>query len=135
MADIAKAGTPSMSTLGPQPGANKLPTLIAAEDIAAGDACYIASGGVTRSTGAAATAPARVHGYAPYAVKSGESITLVYNVTFRYASGLTAGASVWLSGATAGALADAASTGGTLPIGVVLDATRIYLWQSRYGNF
>jgi len=41
------------------------------------------------------------------------------------------GADVFL-GATAGLLADAASTGGTAPIGYVVDATRVHLWQSKY---
>jgi hypothetical protein len=37
-----------------------------------------------------------------------------------------------VSGTTAGALDSVASTGGTAPIGYVVDATRIHLYQSRY---
>lgn len=77
-------------------------------------------------------AASKVRGYAPIAAKSGEPISLVYNASFNYGSGLTAGADVYLSGATAGALADAASAYGTSPLGFVLpDGKRIMLWQSR----
>jgi hypothetical protein len=132
MADIAKSGTPTISTLGPDPGSCKLPTLYAGEAIAAGDACYVKSDGlVWRSTGAAATAPAKVAGYAPMACGVGDAITLFFHVCFRYGAGLTPGATLFLS-ATAGAIADAATTGGTAPIGFVVDATRVYLYQSRY---
>jgi hypothetical protein len=132
LADIAKVGSPTLSTLGPSPGSNKLPTLYAGEAVAAGDACYIKSDGkVWRSTGTAANAAAKVNGYAATDCPSGEAITLLFHVVFRYGSGLTPGIQVFLS-ATAGAIADAATTGGTSPIGFVVDATRIYLYQSRY---
>lgn len=132
MADIAKSGSPSLSTLGPDPGSCKLPTLYAGEAIAAGDACYIKSDSkVWRSTGAAANAAAKVNGYAAMDCPSGEAITLFYNVCFRYGAGLTPGATIFLS-ATTGAIADAATTGGTAPIGFVVDATRVYLKQSAY---
>ncbi len=133
MADVSKSGTPSIATLGPIPGANKLPTLTAGEALAAGDACYIKSDGkVWKSTGAAANAAAKVDGFTPYAVASGETVTLFFNLTLNYGSGLTPGASYFLSGATAGALADAASTGGTAPVAFAIDATRVYVFQSRY---
>jgi hypothetical protein len=107
--------------------------LTCGEDIAAGDACYVKNDGkIWRSTGAAANAAAKVRGFAPYAAKSGETLTLLFNVTFNYGASLTPGADVYLSGATAGAIADASSTGGTAPVGFVVDATRIYLYQSRY---
>lgn len=132
MADIAKSGTPSLSTIGPIPGANKLPALAAGEDIAAGDACYVKSDGkIWRSDGSAADALAKVDGFAPTACPTGEVISLIFNVTFRYGASLTPGARVFLS-ATTGALADAASTGGTAPIGFCVDTERIYLYQSRY---
>ncbi len=132
MADIAKSGTPSLASIGPIPGANKLSTLVAGENIAAGDACYVKSDGkVWRSTGTAVAAAAKVNGFAPYAVNAGETITLFFNVTFNYGASLTPGAQVFLS-ATAGALSDIATVGGTAPIGFIVDATRIYLYQSRY---
>jgi hypothetical protein len=37
-----------------------------------------------------------------------------------------------VSGTTAGALDSVSSTGATAPIGFVVDATRIRLYQSRY---
>jgi hypothetical protein len=133
MAEIAKSGSPSLSTIGPMPGSNKLPTLSAGEAIAAGDACYVKSDGkVWRSNGAAVAAAAKVDGYAPMDCPSGEAITLFFHVVFRYGAGLTPGTRYFLSGTVLGGLADAASTGGTTPIGFAVDATRIYLYQSRY---
>lgn len=133
MAEIAKSGTPSLATVGPDPGACKLPTLLAGENIAAGDACYIKSDGlVWRSTGAAVAAAAKVDGFAPTKANAGEPITLVYHVALNYGSGLTPGARLYLSGATVGGLADAASIGGTAPVGFAIDATRIFALQSRY---
>lgn len=133
MADIAKSGTPSLASIGPDPGACKLPTFTCGENIAAGDACYIKNDGqIWRSTGAAVAAAAQVHGFAPMAANAGETLTLMYNVTFRYGASLTPGTRIYLSGATVGAIADAASTGGTAPVGFVVDGSRIYLKQSAY---
>jgi len=133
IAEIAKSGTPSLATVGPDPGACKLPTLLAGEAIAAGDACYINSAGtVFRSNGAAVAAAAKVDGYAPTKANAGEPITLVYHVVLNYGSGLTPGARYYLSGTVLGGIADAASTGGTAPVGFAIDATRIFVLQSRY---
>lgn len=107
--------------------------LKAGEALGAGDACYVKSDGlVWRSTGAAANAAAKVRGFAAEACAVGEAVTLYHDVNFRYGSGLTPGIDVYLSGATAGGLDTAASTGGTAPIGYVVDATRIHVWESRY---
>lgn len=131
MAAIAKSGTPSLSSLKNRD--NACSGLLAGEAIAAGDACYIKSDGKAwLATGAAANAAAKVYGYAPQAASVGEAVTLVYDVRFRYGAGLTPGVQVFLSAATPGALSDVATTGGTAPIGVVVDATRIHLWQARY---
>lgn len=131
MADIAKSGNPSLSSL--VPGQDKtISGLVAGEAIAIGDACYIKSDGkVWKSTGAAANAAAKVDGFAMGAAAVNEAVTLVFDVNMRYGSGLTPGARVFLS-ATAGAIADAATTGGTAPIGFCVDATRVRVWQSRY---
>lgn len=132
MAAIAKSGTPSMSSLLP-PQNNNIAGLLAGAAIAAGDACYInSSGAVVLSTGVAANASAKVRGFAAAAATSGEAVTLLWAVNFRYGAGLTPGIDVYLSGTTAGALDTVASTGGTAPIGFVVDATRIHLFQSRY---
>lgn len=130
MAQIAKSGTPSLASVTSQ--VNSLSGLLAGEAIAAGDACYIKSDGKAwLATGTAANAAAKVYGYAAQAATVGEAVTLMYDVRFRYGAGLTPGAQVFLS-ATAGTLSDVATTGGTAPIGVVVDVTRIHLWQSRY---
>jgi hypothetical protein len=132
MADIAKVGNPSVATIGLDPGTQKLPTLLTGEAIAAGDACYIKNDGlIWRSIGTAANAAAKVRGYAPYKANAGETLTLVKECVFQYGSALTPGTPYFLS-ATVGALADAASTGGTGEIGYAIDATRIYVKASAY---
>lgn len=133
MAAVAKSGTPSLcSTLPPQ-SQQLAGNLRAGEAIAAGDACYIASTGlVMKSTGAAATAPAKVRGFAAEACAIGEALTLFFDVNFNYGSGLTPGADYFLSGTTAGGLDTVASTGGTAPIAYAVDATKIHVKQSHY---
>lgn len=131
MAQIAKSGTPSLASVLP-PQSQRISGLLAGEAIAAGDACYIKSDGrVWKSTGAAANAAAKVDGFAAVDAPVGEAVTLLFDVNFRYGAGLTPGARVYLS-ATAGTLSDAATTGGTEPIGFCVDATRVHVWQSRY---
>lgn len=132
MAQIAKTGTPSLASLLPN-GADINAGLLAGEDVDTFDACYIkaSDGRVWKSTGAAANAAAKVRGYAAKATKAGEAVTLLKNVRVRYGANLTPGADVYLS-ATAGTLSDTATTGGTAPIGYVVDATRVQLNESRY---
>lgn len=131
MTVVAKSGTPSMASVLP-PQSQQIAGLLAGEALAAGDACYIKSDGkVWKSVGTAVNAAAKVDGWAAEACGVGEGVTLFYDVTFRYGAGLTPGARVFL-GATAGLIDDTATTGGTAPIGFVVDATRIRLLQSRY---
>jgi hypothetical protein len=133
MPDIARTGTPSLSSL--TPGQDKtISGLLAGETIAAGDACYIASTGkVMKSIGTAANAAAKVDGFAMGGAVLNEAVTLVFDVNMRYGSGMTPGARIYLSATAGGGLiSDAATTGGTEPIGFVVDATRIRIWQSRY---
>lgn len=145
MADISKATgytpvdyvsstpIPGVSLATRQPGAEHCITgLLAGENVAAGDACYIktSDGKVYRSTGAAANAAAVVDGFAAENCNSGEAITLFHGVIFNYGSGLSPGTPYYLSGVTAGALADATSTGGTVVIGRSMDATRVYVRKS-----
>lgn len=131
MAEISKSGTPSLASVLP-PQSSQIAGLRAGEALAAGDACRInaADGLVYRSSGAAATSAANVHGYAAEACASGEAVTLWHGVHFRYGAGLTPGASYFLSGTVAGGIADVATTGGTAPLGFAVDATRIRLNQS-----
>jgi hypothetical protein len=126
MATIAKSGTPSLSSTLP-PQNDSINGLTAGEAIAAGDCCYVKSDGlVWRTNGTAATAPALYTGIylgsSPVAV--GEAVTLHSNVVVRYGSGLTPGARYYIS-ATAGAIDDAATTGGTVPVAFAVSATRI----------
>jgi hypothetical protein len=94
LAEINKTVTPSLATKLPCDG-HRSHNLFPAEDIAAGDLCYISATGVRRSTGAAVAAVA----YGP--------------------STLVPGTRLYLSGTVVGGLADAASTGGTAPVAVV----------------
>jgi hypothetical protein len=131
MTAIAKSGTPSISTATP-PTTCSISGLYAGEAIAAGDACYIktSDGKVYRSTGAAANAAAVVDGFAPTDYSSGDAMSLYWNVNFRYGAALSPGSFCYLSGTTAGGLDTATSTGGTTPIGRVIDATRIFVQKS-----
>src|SRR5262245_52461360 len=124
MAEIAKSGTPSYCSLTP-PQNGTVTGVNAAEAIAAGDLCYIAAGGVTRASGAVANAAASVVGLAFGAASPGEPVTLVCRGNFRYGSGLTPGAKLFLSSTVAGGLADGSTPGGTRAVAQVIDATRI----------
>ncbi len=134
MAAVAKSGTPSLATRLPDVSCQVGSGLVAGVAIAAFDACYIHTDGtVLLSTGAAVNAAAKVDGYAAHAAAAiGEAVTLLEGIDVRYGAGLTPGARLFLSAATAGALSDTATTGGTAPIGHVIDATRVRLWASRY---
>lgn len=131
MAAVAKSGTPSLAVTLP-PSNCFLSGQVAGAALGAFDACYIDSAGlVQKATGAAANAAAKVRGYAAQAYASGDTdVTLVWDVRVRYGAGMTPGTDLFLS--TAGTLVDAATTGGTAPIGYVVDATRVELWRSTY---
>lgn len=81
--------------------------------------------------GTADTAPAQVRGMNFQAAAIGEGVTLYHDVNVRYGSGMTPGAKIFASG-NAGLISDTATVGGKAPIGYVVDATRIRLWESRY---
>ena len=131
MATIAKSGTPSLSSVLP-PQSQQIAGLLAGEAIAAGDACYIRTDGkIWKSVGTAANAAAKVDGFAAEVCAVNEAVTLFHDVNFRYGAGLTPGARYFVS-ATAGALDDAATVGGTGSVGFAIDATRIRVQQSRY---
>lgn len=131
MADVAKSGTPSLSSILP-PQNNTIVGLTAGEAIAAGDVCYIKSDGlVWLSDGSAADAVAKADGIAMQAAAVGDAVTLFRHVNVRYGAGMTPGARLYVS-VNAGLLADAASTGGSAPVGFVVDATRIHFHGSYY---
>jgi len=130
MAEVAKGQPVSYSSLTP-PQSATINGLIAAEAIAAGDACYIDTassppGRVKKASGAAAdNTVSVVAGFAFQDASADDPVTLVTEGNFRYAAALTPGTRLFLSGTVAGGLADAASTGGTVPIAYAIDATRI----------
>jgi len=128
---IAKSGTPSISTPAPDVE-HSVSGLYAGEALSAGDACYIktSDGKVYKSTGAAANAAAVVDGFVPSDTPIGEACSLYYGVRWRYGAALSPGSFAYLSGTTSGGLDTATSTGGTVPIGRVIDATRIDLFRS-----
>lgn len=130
MAQVAKSGTPSLCT--PSPPSNcRISGLLAGEAIAAGDLLYLKSDGkLWLANGTSANAAAKVVGMAAQAASVGEAVTAYYDVHFRYGSGMTPGALLYLS-ATAGTIADGATTGGTKPIGRVISDTVIEVWQTR----
>lgn len=104
--------------------------LICGEDIAAMDACYVKSDGkVWRANGTAATAPARVRGFAAEAafVAQNDAVTLVQNTEVGFANTLTIGADLYLSATVPGGLATVATTGGVNPIAYVKDANCLVL--------
>lgn len=131
MANLVKSGTPSLSDILPQP-ANRLSELLAGVAIAAGDLCRIhaADGTVRLSNGTANDALAQYDGVALKAAAVGEAVTLGRGVTMRWGSGLTPGARYYVS-ATAGAISDAATTGGLLPVAHAVNATEIYFYFPR----
>jgi hypothetical protein len=111
--------------------ANRINGARAGEAIAAGDACYIDGAGlVRRSIAAAPGEAADVRGFAAAETKSGEVVTLVFDVSMRYGEGLPRGENLYLSETIPGGLADSPSPGGTGPVAFVVDATRIHVLQS-----
>ena len=131
MATLVKSGTPSLASALPD-ASQKITGLLAGEAIAVGDVCYIAAAGtIFRSNGTAATAPAKCDGMAVVAAAIGEAVTLIHDVNVRYGATLTPGARYYVS-ATAGALDDVATIGGTAPVAFAIDATRIHIMLSRY---
>lgn len=133
MATLVKSGTPTLVTPAP-PASCKHSGLLCGEDIEPGDACYIKSDGkVWKTNGTSANAAAECHGYALQAAKvaQNDAVTLVADVDMAYGSGLTPGAKYYAS-ATAGALDDAATTGGTKPIAYAVTDKIIRLLRSRY---
>jgi hypothetical protein len=131
MADLVKTTgtTPSLaSTLPGGPDQNAY--LVAGEDLAAFDPCYIKStdGLVWRASGAAATDAAQVHGYPIVDRKAGMPVELHYGVEayYDFTPALTPGKRLYL-GSTVGKYADAATTGGTKPLGHTLEGNRIFV--------
>jgi hypothetical protein len=128
MADLAKDANAHFDTSTAMYAPQIAGDLVAGAAIDAVSPCYIkaSDGKVYMSNGAAATEPAKVDGWAGKAYKIGQSVTLLgIGTRFRYSAGtLTPGANLYL-GATAGVLADAATTGGTVVIARAINSTDI----------
>ncbi len=132
MATIAKSGTPSLCTVVTDPGPHQISGLLAGEAIAAGDLVYIKSDGkVWKTNATSADAAAKVDGMVLVAAQLGEAVSIWFDVNVRYGASMTPGARIYAS-TTAGLIDGATSTGGTAPVGFVVDATRIHISQSRY---
>lgn len=108
--------------------ASQIPDLVAGEALSAGMAVYIKSDGkLWKSNGTAATAPSAFVGIVAADAAAGDAVTAFgVGTRFRYASGMTPGVPLYIS-TTAGSLADAATTGGTLPVARVVTATDIII--------
>lgn len=131
MAELTKVGVPSLASLEPPQHLRLM--VVAGETIAAGDACYIHTDGLAyKSNGAAATAPAKVRGFAFMAAVITEPVTLLHDVNLQYGSGMTPGVQFFLSDSVLGGLATVATTGGTAAVAYAVDATRIRVLESRY---
>jgi hypothetical protein len=126
MAAITRSGTPSLAD--PLPIASQRITKPAFHAIAAGDMLYIKSDDtLAKADGTAANAAAKAVGMAVVAQPTaGEPVTAVWGVQVRWGAGLTPGARYYLD-TTAGNLADAATTGGDVPVAFAVDATRIFV--------
>ncbi len=102
--------------------------LVAGEALLAGAPCRIGSDGlVYMSNATAADANANAAGWTVKAYAAGQVVTLYVGAGIRFhyaASGLTPGAILY-TGATAGRLDDAATTGDAVGIATVISATDI----------
>lgn len=120
MAVIAKAGEPTVTTRTP-PANEQIPGLLAGEEIASGDVCFVDTDGLVYRANVGDDTP---RGVSAGRSQIGEAITLYRNVRYGYGTGLTPGSDVYL-GAN-GALDTAADgTANNEPIGWCVDEQRI----------
>ena len=105
--------------------APQIPDLVAGEALDVAAPCHIdaTDGKVYMSNGTAADADAKIDGFTPRAVASGQPVTLVgKGARFRYSDGnLTPGATYYL-GATDGRLDTAATTGDAAGVAKAINA-------------
>jgi hypothetical protein len=100
--------------------------LIAGEDLGKCDPVYIKSDGLAYKTitSASANGKACYAGFAFSAAKTGEVCDIVRNVAGSFASGMTPGALLFVSGSAA-VLSDAAVISGDDPVAMVITASEI----------
>ena len=137
MAEITKSTKASMASTQPPQNAKLSGLLFAGEALPMLAACYIkaSDGLVYKSTGAAANAAAKVRGFAARSYAIGDPVTLwrgPIQALYADAGGLTVATNLFLSSTVAGGLADAASTGGTAPIGWAINDQMVELYASNY---
>jgi hypothetical protein len=132
MADITAANVSVDTSTGQF--APQIPDLVAGEALTAGACVYIKSDGkVWLADGSAADALAGFVGIVAKAYAVGRACTVfMVGTRMRYAAGMTPGTPLFLS-ATAGALADAATTGGVRPIARAITATDIMIISASGG--
>lgn len=130
MADITRSSTP-VPSLATRPSDVPACNQIQAppgENLSAGDMVYIkaADGKFYKANGTAADALALAVGMVLRDAQVGEdSVTAFHGVEVYYAAAANlSGKSRLYVSATAGALADAATTGGTVPVAIVTDARK-----------
>lgn len=135
MASVIKATSPSMDAN----QARQVATgeLYAGEDLDAVSPCYIkgSDGKVYMCDGAANNEAAKFHGFVPRACLEGEPVTLFGAGTrFKYSSGMTPGATLYLAAATvyvdAGNLDTATSTGDTKGTAFAVSGTDIVVCRT-----
>lgn len=132
MADLVKNARASMDTSTGMFAPQKTGDLYAGEALTAAAPCYIkaSDGKVYQSNGTAANEAAKFDGFTPTAHAIGEPVALFgVGARFRYGTGLTIGADLFVS-ATAGALSDTATTGGVRAIARVMTATDIVVTKN-----
>lgn len=124
MAEVRRQSSASLATALPC-NAHQITGLKAGEALNVGEFVYIktSDGLVWKATGAADNAAAKAVGVVAQNASVGEAVTIHRGVRYRWTVSGTPGPGtlLYLSGTNAGELADAASTGGLLPIAYVCD--------------
>jgi hypothetical protein len=123
MADVTRSAVASVDAS--STAFSVLTTYPAGVDLVACQPVYLDANYVWQKTnGTANTAPAKAWGFTTEAAKAGQSVAVAQGqIRMFYGTGLTKNAKYYAS-ATAGELADAASTGGLNPIAMCYDAVR-----------
>jgi hypothetical protein len=132
MSAVSKNGNPSLASVLP-PANHKISGLYVGADVNPGDACYVKSDGlIYPCLGTSGSAEADVWGYAPIGARAAQNdgLTLLHGVNFAYGSGLTPGTKVYLSSTVRGGLDTSPPYAGALPVGAIIDTTRIELRQA-----
>lgn len=127
MSTITKVSTASMDTSSALFAPQKTGSLYAGEAIDVAAPCYIkaSDGLVYMSDASAADEVAKFDGFAPKAYRVGDAVTLFgLGARFKYGSGLTPGANLYISG-TAGGLDDVPTLGCPTPVARAINPTDI----------